>query len=424
MKRLWIVFFLIMPAVVMAGNNEGSTVLNTYTHAITAWIPVMQNSAYWLFGTLAMIAFVLEFGFKLLNNDIELGSVMASLIKIILIFGLFKAFMDWQWIYEIFRSFQILGNKANAAAGVSTQVSVDTLTDSAFELMGAITDASSIFHPADSLALFFIGFVAVIAIIWLGVELLTTYVKFLIMWSLSPLFLALGVLNHTRQWAMSAITATMGVALEYMLIKLVIGLSISTVKDYAKKAMDDDGSLFSLLIMALLISGLARMVHGIASSMFSGQPGANSSSGFQAARTATMAAAAAAVGGGVAAYSQVKEAAAADSKGSGGSSSGGGGRASTFAKVAAGAAAGAMSGGVKGSLGFHTHNAGQKSGKAMAAGLGKAMSAMGSNSGSSSNKAESASGGSSASTKDRNGFDTSLLKSDSSSSSTGEIKGA
>ena len=188
MKRLLMIFLLTMvPVLAMAGNNQGSTVLSTYSHAITSWIPVMQKSAYWLFGTLALIAFVLEFGFKLLNNDIELGSVMASLIKIILIFGLFKAFMDWQWIYEIFRSFQILGDKANAAAGVSTKVSIDTLTDSAFELMGAITDAGSWFHPADSLALFFIGFIAVIAIVWLGVELLTTYVKFMIMWALSPL---------------------------------------------------------------------------------------------------------------------------------------------------------------------------------------------------------------------------------------------
>jgi len=423
-KRLLMIFLLMVPVLAMAGNNQGSTVLNTYSHAITSWIPVMQKSAYWLFGTLALIAFVLEFGFKLLNNDIELGSVMASLVKMVLVFGLFQAFLDWQWIYVIFDSFQTLGDKANAAAGVSTKVSIDTLTDSAFELMGAITDAGSWFHPADSLALFFIGFIAVIAIVWLGVELLTTYVKFLIMWALSPLFLSLGVLNHIRNWALSAITATMGVALEYMLIKLVIGLSISTIKDYAKKAMEDDGSLFSLLIITLLISGLARMVHGIASSMFSGQPGANSSSGFQAARTATMAAAAAAVGGGMAAYSQVKEAAAADSQGSGGGSGGGGGRASTFAKVAAGAAAGAVSGGVKGSLGFHTHSAGQKSGKAMAAGLGKAMSAMSSAGGSSSKKADSASGGSSASTKDRNGFDTSLLKGESDGGSTGEIKQA
>jgi len=420
MKRLLMIFLLMVPVLAVAGNNEGSAVLSTYSHAITSWIPVMQKSAYWLFGTLALIAFVLEFGFKLLNNDIELGSVMASLIKMILIFGLFKAFLDWQWIYVIFDSFQTLGDKANAAAGVSTKVSVDTLTDSAFELMGAITDASSIFHPADSLALFFIGFVAVIAIIWLGVELLTTYIKFLIMWSLSPLFLALGVLNHTRQWAMSAITATMGVALEYMLIKLVIGLSISTIKDYAKKAMDDDGSLFSLLIMALLISGLARMVHGIASSMFSGQPGANSSSGFQAARTATMAAAAAAVGGGMAAYSQVKEAAAAGEggRGSDGSSTGGGGRAPTFAKVAAGAAAGAMSGGIKGSLGFHTHHAGQKTGKAVAAGIDKAMSAMsqGTTGNSGSKQVTTTSDSSVMSKKDRFGFDTSQL-------SSGEIKG-
>lgn len=409
----------------MANDNAGSDVLKTYSGAIIDWIPVMQDSAYWLFGTLALIALVLEFGFKLLNNDIEFGSLAASLIRMMLIFGLFKAFLDWQWIYEIFRSFQLLGDKANAAAGISTKVSIDDLTDAAYELLGAMTDAGSWFHPMDSLALFLIGFVAVLSIIWLGVELLTTYVKFLILWALSPLFLALGVLNHTRQWALSAITAAMGAALEYMLIKLIIGLSIATVKDYAAKAMENDGSLFSLLIMTLLISGLARMAHGIASSMFSGHLGANNSAGFQAAKAvAGGAAAGAAKGAAGGGYAAVKAAAAAG---------GGGGGIKGAARMAgtalSGAAGGAMAGAAQGAFGKTHEKTGQASGvvaSKAAAGIVNAAKDKLAGGGSSGGTQSSSGTTAGSSNKDRYGFDQNLLKdgkSDSSSSSmTGEVK--
>ncbi len=407
MKKISVVIVLFLPILLFAGNNDGSDVLKTYTTAVTSWIPTITSVAYKLFFIFAFFALVLEFGFKLLNNDIELGSIFASLVKIILIFGLFQAFIDWQWLYVIFSSFDKLGDTVNVSAGVSVKVSADTLTDSAYELMKAITKNVS-WYRVD---VYFIGLIAIISIVWLSVELITTYIKFLIMWAISPLFLAMGVFNHTRQWALSAITATISVSLEYMLIKLVIGLSLSTINIYAKKATSSDGSLFSLLIIVLIIFGLTKMVHGIVSSMFSGHLGANNNSGFQAAKQSAQAAMGGLVGGAMGAYSQIKNASNPSVNTSQSSQSTSGNLAqsekskkSKVASVAVGAMAGAISGGVKGAFGYSTYNAGNKSGKGVANMFGFSDNSNNDNDSSS---------------KDRNGFDTSLINND---NLNGEIK--
>ena len=406
MKKISVVIVLFLPILLFAGSNDGSAVLKTYTTAVTNWIPVVTEVAYKLFYFFALFSLILEFGFKFLNNDIELGSIASSLIKIILIFGLFKAFIDWQWLYVIFDSFNTLGDKINTSAGISTKVSADTLTDSAYELMKTISKEVNWYR----IDVYFIGLIAIIAIIWLSVELITSYVKFLIMWAISPLFLAMGVFSHTRQWALSAITAIVSAALEYMLIKLVIGLSISVIKIYAKKAVSSDGSLFTLLTIVLIIFGLTKMVHGIVSSMFSGHLGANNISGFQAAKQTAQAAMGGLVGGAMGAYSQIKNASSPSANTSQSSQSTSGNSAqSQKAKVASvigGAIAGAMSGGVKGAFGYSTYNVGNKSGKGVANIFGFSAN---------SNKDNDSS------SKDRNGFDTSLINDDSSSMS-GEIK--
>jgi len=435
----WILLLLI-PALLLAGDNQGSQVIQTYKQAIETWIPIFKNAGYFLFGTFALIALVLEFGFKATQGDIDLGSVLGALIRNILIFGIFKAFIDMNFLGIIFDSFKQLGGMANAASGVSTPVSADTLLDIAYELMGALKDKTSWFHVSASIGIMIIGVIAVLAIIWMGVLLVMVYVKFLVMWGVSPLFLALGVLPQTRSWAMGAITSTISAAFEYMLIKLIMGLSIATIKTYGAKAVQEDGSLFTLLIVALVAIGLSQMVNSIASGMFSGTGTGTSASGFQMARSAAMGAVAGLVGGGLAAAS--REAAKSSSSGpegsggaAGGSSPGGGGgsaaagaaaasgaatpsgaggqqggsnsgggwkqAAFTGMKIAAGAAAGAVSGAVKGAAGLSTQEAGKKSARATVAAMnGVAAGAKWLN--------EKRKGD--GTNKDRHGFDTSLVK--------------
>ena len=358
MKKI-ILLFLIATVCIFASNNQGSATLATYKIGSSAWYPIFKQASLYLFAALATIELVIVFGMKAAKGDIEFVSVIGELIKITLIFGLFKIFYaNPAWMDAIFQGFSTLGNQANAAAGASTIISIDDLTDSAAELLAAINENQSWWKPADSIVLGLIGLIAALTILFLGIELLVTYVKFLVYLNLSVLFFAFGALGYTRQWAYNAVTNIIKSGVEYMLVKLIIGLSIANIKTQAPIAMSKEGSLFALLITVLMIFGLIRMIHPIVESFFSGAGAANSGSLGGMAKGAMMGAGVGAVGGGAAAIAQIKDAnSAADAVGTPGV-----GKAKGAAGIAGGAMAGMATGLAKGGFGFNTNSAGGASG--------------------------------------------------------------
>ena len=387
MKKIFLFLFLSPILIYANGNNLGSTTLSTYQIGSSAWYPIFKQASLWLFGALAIIELVLMFGLKAIKGELEIAGIFAELIRLTLLFGLFLNFYaNPNWMDAIFQGFSTLGNQGNAAAGVSTVVSIDTLTDSAAELLKTINQNQSWFNPVDSVVLGLIGLIAALTILFLGIELLVAYVKFLLYLNLSVLFFAFGAFSYTRQWAYNSVTNIIKAGTEYMLIKLIIGLSIANIKTQAPIAMSSEGSLFSLLITVLMIFGLTRMIHGVAESFFTGQGVANSGSLGSIAKGAMMGAAAGATGGAAAGLSQVKAAAVESGStslgiGNGGMSTGKGtGKIGNFIRSSAkntaatvgGAAMGAASGAIKGSMGFSTYSAGQKSGS----GVGRAAVGM------------------------------------------------
>ena len=390
MKKI-ILLFLLAPVLIYATDNLGSTTLSTYKIGSSAWYPIFKQASLWLFGALATIELVIVFGMKAIKGELEIGGIFAELIRLTLLFGLFINFYAHpEWIDSIFQGFSTLGNQANAAAGVSTVVSIDTLTDAAAELLSAINEEQSWWSPVDSVILGLIGLIAALTIIFLGIELLVAYVKFLLFLNLSVLFFAFGAFGHTRQWAYNAVTNIIKSGTEYMLIKLVIGLAIANIKTQAPLAMKSEGSLFALLITVLMIFGITRMIHSIADSFISGMGAANSGSLGGMAKGAMIGASAGLAGGAAAGLSQVKAATAAgeipSTPGANSGSSGGSSTSNSTSKmgnfmnsaksaakstaaVGLGAMSGATSGAIKGATGFSTHSAGNKSG----AGIGKAI---------------------------------------------------
>lgn len=296
MVRIVFVFFLSFTSV-FAENNLASEIIDIIEDSTWSWISTFEQAAMYLFGVLALIGLTLEASFKALSGELEFGSIMTILIRNVLIFGLFLAFIEHDWLDIIFDSFLELGNDATMASGVSMRVSFDTITDMAVKLLGTIADQQSITSPISSVMLGLIGLYSVVLMLFAGLALLTSYVKFLLLSAVAPIFLALGVLSHTRHWAMSSITAILKAGLEYMLTVLILGLSISTMQNYAGKAMSEDGSLFALFIVSTLVFGLSKIAQPLAESLFSGTMSANPSIMSPAAVSAAVGGAAGAAGG-------------------------------------------------------------------------------------------------------------------------------
>ena len=401
MKKLFLILLgviLLSDFIFAAGNNIGSDVVLNYSIHTSKWYPVFKNAATFIFASLATIELIWIFSIKAIEGSLELSGIFAQLIRLTFLWGVWNVFFAHPEFFDTLigkmtpsglkgSSFSILADRANAAAGVSTVISVDHLTDSAYLILGTIGKNQSIFHPVDSIMLGLIGLVAAGGVLFLAFRLIATYVKFLITVYGSVLFFAFGAMAATRHIAVNAIFAMLRAGTEYMLIKLIIGLSIANIMSYVPKAMLNYGSLVALLIMVLLIGALADMVHGLVEGWFSGMGAQTSDHAASVLKGAAAGAAVGAAGGAAAGLSSVKAAAAAaetkssmesvksatgagsgmaEQSGKGTQKTGSFKKTKASATVASSAAAGAISGAVKGLTGFSTHGAGRKSGAAVA----------------------------------------------------------
>jgi len=390
-KVLWIILgVLILSDFIFAagGNNIGSDVVKIYKISTSKWYPVFKQASQFIFWALATVELVWIFSLKAIEGSLEIQGIFAQLIRLTLIWGVFLNFFAHpEWFDTLITGASALGNKANAAAGVSTVVSIDTLSDSAFAILAAVGDAQSIWKPASSITIGLIGIFAAVGVLFLGVKLLMVYVKFLISVYASVLFFGFSAMGITRHIAINSFWTMLKSALEYMFLKLVIGLSIANITKYSKVAMSDEGSLFALFIIVLFIGGIAQMVGSLVEGWFSGMGTSTSDHANSVLKGMAMGAGAGLVGGAAAGLSSVKAAAAAaettnsmESVGSatgasnGTAEQGGKGTQKTgnFNKtkaagtVATSAMAGMVSGMAKGATGFSHHGAGRKSGAAVA----------------------------------------------------------
>lgn len=389
-KVIWIIFgvLILSDFVLAAGNNIGSDVVDIYKISTSKWYPVFKQASQFIFWALAVIELIWIFSIKAIEGSLEIQGIFSQLIRLTLIWGVFLNFFAHpEWFDTLITGASALGNSANAAAGVSTIVSIDTLSDSAFAILAAVGDAQSIWKPASSITIGLIGIFAAVGVLFLGVKLLMVYVKFLISVYSSVLFFGFSAMGITRHIAINSFWTMLKSALEYMFLKLVIGLSIANIANYAKVAMSDEGSLFALFIIVLFIGGIAQMVGGLVEGWFSGMGTSTSDHANSVLKGMAMGAGAGMVGGAAAGLSSVKAASAAaaitpnnePSKNSDTQSSSFGSstkenteKTGNFQKtkaagtVATSAMAGMISGMAKGATGFSHHGAGSKSGAMVA----------------------------------------------------------
>jgi len=431
-KTIFIILmlFFAFSSTINAGqlDNLPSTTKTDLKNKISKFESRIKPSAVWVFWTLAVIETVVVFGFMFLRGEFEFGGIVAQVIRLVLIFGLFYwFFQNTSVMQSIFDGFDALANKANAGASTNLDNIIEQMGDMWKKVGDAVSD-NGISGLGDSIAMVFIAGLATIAIVLLMAKALTIYMFFLFSLYVGVLFFAFSSLSYTRVWAINAITNIIRSGAKYMVVKLIIGIAFATVSSAIANATTDQGTLMYVFVISFLIWTFMNGIDGWVDSYFTGMGGGENSSGVQLAQSMARGSGMGAVGSAIAGYSAVKEAAAAGSGGSSNSS-----RAMTTAKaIGAGIAsgvAGGITGSIKAGMGFHTHSMGTKTAKgvvatskaatsAINAVSSVAKSAFGSN-GSDNSSSNNQNSNAKSSTKDRTGFDTSLLND---SNLSGEIK--
>lgn len=260
-------------------------IVDSFVASANQWQPIFQNLGYRIFVALAAIQIVLELGFMAARGEMEFGGVATTFIRMFLVFGIFygligtpNLFIDW------FNSFNLLADQANTAAG-GTAVHAANLFAASDQIFHLAIDNFSLFSFGKSMALILASFLAGILLVLLSIELLITILKFYFTLYINIIMMGFSALQQTRQWAINGITNLLKTGLELLMIKLIIGLSITTIMHFANDASNNDNqSLIYLVILVLSLFSLAKMIHPMVESFFSGYSANNSDFGKQIAQ--------------------------------------------------------------------------------------------------------------------------------------------
>jgi len=428
--RKYVLLFVLLSATLFAAPDTPSAkwLMESFKFEIEDWYDGMKDVAYSLWTILAVIEVVLVFGFKLLRGDFELGSVMADLIRLTLVFGFFAFLIEsTYYLMDILRGYSWISNQ------IGSGINLDNFIVKIFNIIGKIWDKLSILRPGEAIMITAIILVTAGVFFVLVGQAVKNYVFALISVYASSIWFGVSVFSHTRQYGINSLVSIFRYGAKYMFFLLVIGLLISILSDYFN--VNDDMKIKDLvfILFAVIVSKeIAEGIEGYVDGVFNGHGGSSSSvmTGYMQRSAATVQGAAVGAtkglsGGAAGGYSAIKEAAAA---GGSGSNSSGGIKAAMKATGGGlvGAVGGAATGAIKGAFGTANQGTGQGSGAMAAKAVGGTIKAA-TNTAKGAVKMATGGTGSTgstgkASTKDRTGFDTSLLKSD--GGSTGEIKGA
>jgi len=406
-------------------NNLPSDTMSKFDTMISQFYTPIKTPAIWLFVTLGLIQLVITFGFMLLRGEFELGAVMATLIRFILLFGLFWAFFNHiDWMKDIFNSFTKIADNASKGSVSSLDKAVEKLAQ-LWDFINKAVDKNGWKDFADSFSLYMIGIIETIVVSLLIGYALMTYAFFIFSIYVGVLWIGFGSFDYTRSWAINSVVNILRWGAKWMMQLLIISVTFTIVNSATLNNNSDFYDYLVLVIISLMMVTVSFGSNSFVDSYFNGHGGGDNNAGVAMAQrfvsNTLRGASNGLTNGAKAGYSAIIKANSANSSKSLGSKALG--AVKTTASMVAGATIGAAVGGIKGAVGANGYNNGYTVGAVGATALNgatkAAQKATDTVSELSGQITEGLMGNNPLSNRDRNGFDTSLINNDSSS---GEIK--
>jgi len=362
MRILLLLIFPIFLFSVVSTDNQAQGLLTIFDNAKNTWIATIIPFALRLFWLLVTIDWVWTFGMLLLKGT-EISEILATVIQKVLIIGFFLAMFQYTtWLDTIPQSF---GQLADTINSLPQRITPDTILEQGFSIVDKVWGSTSWFsNPGDSIGLMIAGLIILFAFIIMTAMFFVVMVKLYLLIVGAYFILALGGLSYTRTIGVNAIIAVFKAGFELFFIKLLLGFSLNTITTMASNVGTDNNSIMAMIGISVLIAALVSMVSSLVDSLTHGTLGTNGSLP-STAKASMIGAGVGAVGGAMASIAQVQNSNNSENNNSTESGNFINSTKETSQTVGAGVAGvgvGAISGAVKGAMGFSPLYSGSKSG--------------------------------------------------------------
>src|SRR3984957_4633462 len=263
-------------ATLNTGNAHGiDTVLAGLKAAVDRWSGPLTTIALELFGSLALIAFVMEVGFTWLNGGLDLVSLFALVIRQGVVLG------AWVWVVQnwsqgrqfgraILASFQIAGQQAGGVPSSPGDI-FELGVGFASKLMQQTSVLGTVVDPGRTITLGVCALAIVIIFAGIAAIVLVTMAKAMIVASVGTLSLGFAGAGMTRSVALNALWMVLGSGARVLAQLLLLSFGV----DILRRAFGDAGPLdatgaFGVIGLAIVIGALVWSVPAAAEHLFHG----------------------------------------------------------------------------------------------------------------------------------------------------------
>ncbi len=258
-------------------SNIYENVLDSYHTATHEWAGTILSHASWLFWTLALISMVWTFGMMALRKA-DIGEFFAEFVRFIIFTGLF-----WWLLLNGPRFGESIIASLRQIGGEATRLGPDlkpsAVVDIGFDVFFSAVERSTILSPLASLLTVFLGFIVLILLALVAVNMLILLVSAWVLLYGGIFFLGFGGARWTSELAINYYKTVLGVAASLFAMVLIVGVATSIIEQYYR-SMTPDTHVKELAVvvvvaftMAMLVKSIPPLISGIITGASINQPG-------------------------------------------------------------------------------------------------------------------------------------------------------
>lgn len=250
-------------------SAPASGLLKLFQTNAAEWGPRLTQYATYLLFSLGLLQLVWTFSLKALDGNLELGGVVADLIRFIMFMGFFMAMIQYfpSWGGMVVDSFR---KAAGVATGLGKDVTPSEMFWVAVSFAWRIVKEISAFGFGTAVITAIMAVIVLLCFTFISCFMFATLVESFIVINAAVLFMGFGGSSWTREFAIAPLKYLISVGAKLFVLTLIVGIIIKSSNDWLKAYNGDMTSLMTLGGMAFICAYMTKTIPELVAGMISG----------------------------------------------------------------------------------------------------------------------------------------------------------
>lgn len=250
-------------------NAEASSLLNLLHETANSWTGKLGNYATYLLFSLALIQLVWTFGLKALDGNLELGSVVADLLRFIMVTSFFSMMITYlpSWGGLTVDSFR---EAAGRAGGMGKMLYPGDVLAIAVTLSNTVADGILLLSPGTAVFNSFMSLIVLVCFTFIAAFMFVTLVESYIIICAGVFMMGFGGSSWTREFATSPLKYIVSVGAKLFVLTLIVSVISASADAWVEAYTRDSASSLTMAGLSIICAYLTKTIPELIAGMING----------------------------------------------------------------------------------------------------------------------------------------------------------